>query len=287
MANLKGGSFEKQVKDIFHRLSAFGEKRFGKDSHQTHSSAISKKRSEYASSFSSFITNKGLEGKLNTHMTNEYIKEYLELRTVDLAYSSTINYYRGFSSFIEGLKESNVSIEFDKKIIDDLVKDFKVNNIKPDFQTNRAIDNPEKIIESISNTHYSLSLVAQVQYECGLRVREAYAVVGHIEKYFKEDSQTLEGILGKGNHIYNSKNISYSLATAIEANTEKLPTQTTYSNVLSEYGVKSHDFRYTYAKNLYEKKTTEGENYKEVLKDVSKELNHTREQMTRFYLARA
>ena len=122
MANLKGGSFEKQVKDIFHRLSAFGEKRFGKDSHQTHSSAISKKRSEYASSFSSFITNKGLEGKLNTHMTNEYIKEYLELRTVDLAYSSTINYYRGFSSFIEGLKESNVSIEFDKKIINEIVK---------------------------------------------------------------------------------------------------------------------------------------------------------------------
>lgn len=287
MANFKGGSFEKQVKDIFHRLAAFGEKRFQKDSHKTHSSAISKKREEYAKSFASFIANKGLEGKLNTYMSNEYIKEFLSHRTVDLAYSSTINYYRGFNSFIEGLKESNISIDFDKKTVDDAVKDFKVNNSKPYFETGRAIDNPKEIIEKISNTHYSLSLVAQVQSACGLRVREAFEVVGNFEKYYKEESQTLEGIIGKGNHIYNDKNISYSLATAIEANTDKLPTLKTYSNVLAEYGVKSHDFRYTYAKNLYEKKIATGENYKQVLKDVSRELNHTREQMTRFYLARA
>jgi len=287
MANLKGGSFEKQVKDIHHRLSAFGEKRFGKDSHKTHSSAISKKRDEYASSFAAFIANKGLEGKLNTYMSNEYIKEYLAQRTANLVYSSTINYYRGFGSFISGLKESNISIEFDKKIIDDAVKDFKANNIKPDFETGRAIDNPNEIIEKISHTHYPLSLVSRLQIECGLRVSEAYEVVRNFKNYFQELSQSLEGVVGKGNHMYESKGISYQLATAIEANTDKLPTQTTYNNVLSEYGVKSHDFRFTYAKNLYEKKIAAGENHKQVMKNISKELNHSRPSMSRFYLARA
>ncbi len=288
MANLKGGSFEQQIKDIHHRLSAFGEKRLGKDSHQTHSSAISKKRNEYSKSFSKFIANQGLSGKLNSFMNNEHIKAFLAQRTDTLGYSTTINYLRGFGSFIEGLKESNVSMEFDnKKVIDDLVKKFKDNEVKPNFQTNRAIENPQVIIQSIANTHYSLSLVASVQLECGLRVQESYAVVQNFERYYNEVSQTLEGIIGKGNHMYGVKHLSFSLATAIQANTQALPTLKTYSNVLREYGVKSHDFRYTYAKNIYEQKMASGENYKLVLKEVSEQLNHSRCSMTNFYLARA
>ena len=37
MANLKGGTFEKQIKDAFHRLEAFGVGRVGKNDNLTHS----------------------------------------------------------------------------------------------------------------------------------------------------------------------------------------------------------------------------------------------------------
>jgi intergrase/recombinase len=186
---------------------------------------------------------------------------------------------------LEGLKQSNISMEFDKKIVDEMVKDLKEEYI-PEIVSNRAIDEPQTIIEQISNTHYSLSLVASLQLECGLRVSESYEVVSNFDKYYNEDTNLLDGIIGKGNHEYDSKDISLSLAISIQSNNQELPTQRTYSNVLSEHGISSHDFRYTFAKSLYEEKLENGENYNQILKDISKELNHTREQMTRYYLAR-
>ena len=110
MANLKGGSYEKQLKDAFHRLSAFGEKRHNSNSHKTHSSKLNLKREEYGRSFVKYLTQKGFEGKINTHMTTENIKEFLEKRTSNLAYSTTENYVRGFSSFITGLHLSYLKL---------------------------------------------------------------------------------------------------------------------------------------------------------------------------------
>ena len=40
MANLKGGSFEKQIKDAFHRLEAFGVGRVDKNDNLTHSDKL-------------------------------------------------------------------------------------------------------------------------------------------------------------------------------------------------------------------------------------------------------
>lgn len=286
MANLKGGTYEKQLKDAFHRLSAFGEKRHNTNSHKTHSSKLAIKRGEYGRSFAKYLQEKGLDGKINTHMTSENIKEYLELRTQNFAYSTSENYIRGFSSFIAGLKEANISIECNKKVFDDMVKHLKDTESRPEPQTGRAIDEPEKIIEQISHTHYSLSLVASVQLELGLRVSESYEVVNNFEKYYNEDKQILENIVGKGNHKYDEKPISDTLARAIHQNNQELPTLRTYSNVLEKHEISSHDFRYTFAKNKYEEKIANGENYRQVLKDISKELNHSREQMTRFYLSK-
>lgn len=216
LANLKGGTFEKQLKDAFHRLSAFGEKRHNTNSHQTHSSKLALKREEYGRSFAKFLTEKGFEGKINTHMTTENIKDFLEQRTQNLAYSTTENYVRGFSSFITGLQESNISIDCDKKVFDNMVKNLKDTEPKPELETGRAVNEPEKIIEQISHTHYSLSLVASVQLELGLRVSEAYEVVNNLEKYYSEENQTLEKIVGKGNQQYDSKPISDNLVRAIQ-----------------------------------------------------------------------
>ena len=43
MANLKGGNFEKQIKDAFHRLEAFGVGRVGKNDNLTHSDKLAEK----------------------------------------------------------------------------------------------------------------------------------------------------------------------------------------------------------------------------------------------------
>jgi hypothetical protein len=43
MANLKGGTYEKQIRNAFHRLESFKIKRHGTNSHKTHSIELAKK----------------------------------------------------------------------------------------------------------------------------------------------------------------------------------------------------------------------------------------------------
>ena len=47
MANLKGGNFQKQIKDAFHRLESFGVGRVGKNDNLTHSDKLAEKRNMY------------------------------------------------------------------------------------------------------------------------------------------------------------------------------------------------------------------------------------------------
>ena len=54
MANLKGGNFEKQIKDAFHRLEAFGVGRVGKNDNLTHSDKLAEKREMYLTDVSKF-----------------------------------------------------------------------------------------------------------------------------------------------------------------------------------------------------------------------------------------
>lgn len=56
MANLKGGSFEKQIKDAFHRLEAFGVGRVDKNDNLTHSDKLAEKREMYLKDISDYFT---------------------------------------------------------------------------------------------------------------------------------------------------------------------------------------------------------------------------------------
>jgi len=69
---------------------------------------------------------------------------------------------------------------------------------------------------------------------------------------------------------------------------ENIPHYNTYRQDLKSVGInRSHDFRVTYAKDLLEHKLEQGKEYKEALKEVSKEINHHRPEMTEYYLNRA
>ncbi|WP_121627393.1 site-specific integrase [Poseidonibacter antarcticus] len=283
MANLKGSSFEKQVKDIHHRLSAFGEKRHGRTDKQTHSSALSIKRAEMSKSFAEYCTNKGLEGKLNIHMNNETVKEFLNYRTQDLAKSSCENYVRAFSSMLEGLEKSNVDMLVTKDVFEEKMMEIRQ---MPDINPiqGRAINEADKLINNLYEKSYEIAVVAQTQLELGFRVSEAFEVVGNIDKYYNDGK--LIGVIGKGNHEYTPKNITSSLLTKIKL-VDNLPTQRTYANHLKAYDVTPHDFRYTFVKNEVEKRLELGQEYKTILKEISKEINHSREEMTNYYLKRA
>ena len=273
MANLKGGSFEKQLKDIHHRLSAFGESRYGKSDNKTHSSALADKRAEMSRSFAEFAKDKGLDGKLNNHITNENIKEFLDARIANFASSTAENYIRGFSSMIDGLISANIDINIDKNVFNDKVSEIKENSSK-EIKTGRAIDNVNEKIAGIYRNRYESGVIAETQRELGLRVSEALELVKKPNKYIENGEVT--GLIGKGNHIYINKDISIDLIAKIDA-CEHIPSLRTYQNDLEKDNIISHDFRYTYV----------AENYKEISREeLSQHLNHSRPEMTDRYLAR-
>lgn len=275
MANLKGGSFEKQIKDIHHRLSNFGEGRHGKNDHQTHSSALSDKRAEMSKSFAEYCDNKGLEGKLNEHMTNDNIKDFLDTRTADMAINTQENYVRSFSSMIEGLKESNVDINADKSVFNEKVQEIKENAPTQEIETGRSIDNVDNKIEQIYENRYESGVIADCQRELGLRVSEAQELVSNPQNYINDNQ--VNDLVGKGNHTYDTKDISPELVAKIEQ-CENIPSLSTYDRDLKEVGINSsHDFRYTYVQENKDIMTKE---------ELSKELNHNREDMTDRYIAR-
>lgn len=291
MANLKGAyskedGYSKQLKDLHHRLAKFGVKRFNTTSKGTHSSALSKKRSEYSKSFASFIQNKGLDGKLNHHMTNKNIKFFLEQRVQNLSRTSKENYYRGFSSMLQGLQQANITMSFDKSIIDKMVIDLKKENPKQEIKIRRAIENSNQVIEKISNENFIAGVLSRVQLVCGVRLSESYAIIKDFNKLYNSKIQQIVGLKGKGNHIYMNKDIPFSLVIAIKSiANEKLLSKKTYHNILKKFGIKSHSWRYTFSKNLFYEKLKEL-SYQDTLSFVSKALGHKRKSMTRYYLCR-
>ena len=104
MANLRGGTFEKQIKDAFHRTLALGEGRHMKEDNFTHSLALAQKREMYLRDFKEYLKQKGItEGKLNTYMTEQTIRDFLEQRTEHLNPKSALDYTTGFNSLLKGL----------------------------------------------------------------------------------------------------------------------------------------------------------------------------------------
>ena len=114
MANLRGGSFEKQVKDAFHRLEKFGVSRHGNKDNMTHSVGLAHKREGYLRDIQNYATEQKLTGKLNEIMSNKTVMDrFLAERTKNLSPVSTENYLRGYSSMLQGLKQANISIGID------------------------------------------------------------------------------------------------------------------------------------------------------------------------------
>jgi len=155
------------------------------------------------------------------------------------------------------------------------------------YETGRYINNMQEKLEQLREIRYESYVIAKVQAETGLRISEAQEVVKNFDKYFNKENSTLNGVIGKGNHKYDPKPISSSLAKEIQK-VEKIPSKSTYARDLKSVEIdRSHNFRVTFTKNSLVSKLEQGKKYKESLKEVSKEINHHRSNMTEYYLNRS
>ena len=286
MANLKGGTLEKQVKDAFHRLEAFGKSRHGNNDHLTHSDGLGAKREMYLNDYKEFSERNGFSNKLNQTMSSENISTFLNERLEGLKASTSENYIRGFSSLVKGLREVNVSVSVDKSVFDTKVAEVKAN-ATPDTRTGLAISNASEKIEKLYEKRFESGVLSEVMKDLGVRISESYEIVKNLEAHYDPDKGTIENLVGKGNHIYQSKEINSELVEKIRA-CEALPSLNTLRNDLKEAGINNpHQIKFTYAKAEFAKKLNDGIEYHQALRELSQELNHSRESMSLFYLSRA
>jgi len=289
MGNLKGSTFEKQIKNAMSRLSSIGQKRHNTDSNKTHSVALSAKREMYLKDFKNYLENKEIStGKLNTHMSSETVKSFLEERTINLSAKSSLDYSAGFNSMVRGLEETRVNIDSSvHNTINEMTTHFRenFNEVKDDYTTGRAITDTSSFINNLQEIRESSAIVAELQLETGYRVSEALEVANNFNNYYNPIDNSLTGVSGKGGQEYISKEISSDLAYKLQ-NLNNVPAYSTYQEDLKQLDHTSHDLRITYAQETYsELKAKFG--HDEALKKTSEELNHHRSEITQYYLNRA
>jgi len=288
MANLKGSSFEKQIKDASIRLNAKHTKRHNTNSSLTHSNALETKRNMYLNDFKEFLEEKNESGKLNNLLTPDNVRDFLNDRLEDKSAKTSLDYTTGFNSLLNGLEQKNITIDKDTKdTLNSFTKAFRedFNNVKGDFKTDRAIVDKDTFLSNLRDIRESSYVVASVQLTTGLRVNEVIEVVNNPDKYIKDNE--IVGVVGKGGQEYQVKEISTSLANKIEK-LDKSVNYSTYQSDLKDLDndMTSHDLRITYAQELF-KELEQKVSKEEALKEVSKELNHHRISITSYYLSRA
>ncbi len=285
MANLKGGNFEKQIKDAFHRLEAFGVGRVGKNDNLTHSDKLAEKREMYLKDITSFFKSQNLNDKLNTLFTKQNLDNFFNKRLENLSSKTQENYLRGFSSMLKGLEQQNIYIPLhleDKEFFNNKVKIVKSG--ADIIIENRYINNVNDVIKNLYADRAISGLIAQTQYELSIRQSEAFELVKNPTLYL--DSGYVVNLVGKGNHKYNSKEISFDLEQKLLNYSYDLIDKSTYYKDLQKYDISSHDFRFTAARDKFEDMLKNGISEKEAKVKVSQELNHKREAITDYYLRR-
>ena len=290
MGNLRGKNFDRQIKNAMCRLSAFGQRRYGTDSKLTHSRSLGVKREMYLKDFARFLEKKNInEGKLNLFFREEYISDFLNERLENLSPKSSLDYITGLNSMLSGLEQTKVNISPNAhSVLKEYTQDYRqeFNQVKGSFETGRAITDIKAFLHDLEQVRESSSVVAQLQIETGLRANEALEVAKNFDSYYNPLNSEIMGVKGKGGQEYFAKTISEELAYKL-SNLQEVPKYSTYYQDVKNLEHKTHDLRITFAKNYYEELRENGFSHREALKLTSKELNHHRESITSYYLARA
>lgn len=283
MSNLKGGTYQKQIRDMNFKLFALGEKKTG--DHLTHSNAILEKRNMYAQDFANFLETNNIEGKLNQLLTPENMNLFLQARLDGLAVSTKENYLTGFNSLLKGFNEANIS----HSIGEDFFKN-KWEEIKHSTPTTpkeaRGIGS-EHTIHQLAEIRQESGVIASLMLEQGYRINEAMNIAKNPERYISplgNGDYKISQIAGKGGKIYQDKIINRETFKALSS-LQSIPSKATFNRDLKKISpsLRAHDFRYQFARNAF-KKEIEVSGYRRALEIVSKALNHNRTEISLYYL---
>lgn len=290
MSNLKGSSFEKQIKDLQIRLEARGTKK-ATSNHKTHSNAQAIKRDMYIKDFAQYAQQQNWEGKLNQLLTQDNINVFLEERLEGLSLQTMENYVSGWNGLLNGLEEVNITHSIPENYLTGYWHEIKENcgSVQSSHESRGLGERAEQVINELYEKRYESGLIAELQYDLGFRVSEAIMIASHPEQYIHTlptGDYEVSGVVGKGGHIYHEKIIDAELVGKLR-HAEAIPSLSTYHRDLEVIGdISSHDFRYDFAKNLYEQLLDDGVGHHQALKEVSEEMNHHRESITMLYLTR-
>lgn len=287
MANLKGSSFQKQIRDALIRLDARRIKRTGNARFDglAHSHAVLEKRKQILKEFARFLDAEGFFGKLNLLMTPGIIEIFLIQRTSTIALSSIENYIANFSALVKGLRLKNITIaestdyEFFQRLKDQLGRPNPTV-----FQTGRYMD--ENAVQTMrERLPHRSRVVAFIQYKLCFRASEALLIANSPKKYLF--NLTLSGVKGKGGQVYPDKPIDAELADLINSATP-ISRSTYYRDQRKALQGKNrpHDLRLSHICDLYDSLRDAGESHEQSMTKASKASNHHRSSVTGGYQAR-
>jgi len=283
LANLKGQTYEKQIRDMNFKLFALGEKKTG--DHLTHSNATLEKRNMYAQDFADFLEANNINGKLNQQLTPENMDLFLQQRLEGLALSTKENYLTGFNSLLKGFNEVNISHSIGENFFQQKWEEIKHSTPQQPKEP-RGIQS-EDIIQQLTEIRQESGVIASLMLEQGYRINEAMNIVKSPEKYISplgNGDYKISGIAGKGGKIYHDKIISRQEFKNISS-LQSVPSKATFNRDLKKISptLRAHDFRYQYARNEFQKEVGRL-GYREALEAVSKALNHNRTEISLYYL---
>lgn len=216
----------------------------------------------------------------------EQVRSFLESKINDnsITTKGSLNTYcsaiEKFETALNGYRSGN-SFDFSNAI-----KDIKQSSSLSNNHINRAFNNPQKVIENMTND--KCKVVADLQLQHGLRVDEA--------KHIKIDSQ-LNGntltIQGKGG-IIQVKELTDNQVKNVKEYAENGVFSVDYKAYLNEVKqaagaageeyTGTHAFRYNYAQAEHSKYIQNGMSELAANLLVSKQMGHHREDITRHYL---
>jgi hypothetical protein len=290
MANLKGNSYKKQIRDAYFRVYALGISRYeNPESSKTHSLAVEKKRKMYLNDLVAHADSMQLTEKLNILLgTPNFINSFLIQRMVKMTKKSSLDYISGISSLFIGLRQSNIFIAINAFNEIENVREFTKEMQADEFRTGRYLKNPNQILNRLFEINFECGVIAQVQHETGFRISEAYELIRFTDKYLISNS--IVGLVGKSKHKYAPKEISSDLIQKLSA-VQRIPSGHLYSKNLklatNNIKTKPHDWRVSFVKDQFEKEINKGKTNLEALIIESKLVNHHRSGMTEYYLVRA
>lgn len=222
-----------------------------------------------------------------TKITGEYIKSYLEQRASEVEYKTLKIDMAGLNKLEQAINNfNNTNVDF-RSAVEDFRQDIKLDKeYTQNINESRALINPDKVVNSLTNESHKLAADMQLNY--GFRLNE----VAKIDLNKQLDNNTLS-VQAKGGQII-SKELSQEHITKLQElssngifGIDKLEYGNDLKNactVNSETYTGSHALRHNYAQNQFESYAKAGMSYNECLRATAEDLGHHREDITHRYL---